>query len=507
MGFTIHGCVSNKTGFSNDLVVAELTDSVYGGNENNRDCTATFIVDAPVNGPQILVDSVMALVNRELYKFCEICTHSDDNRPTFSIEEVYTDDGRQLVNRYMDKYKSVIEDSLWNTFGFTLKMEIQTGSFVTYGLEYFHCGASCGSEKYYYSFDKKDGHQVKEIISQDNLVRFFDDYPEFNTVGADPRTGTTEWKFSPDYEFDNSCYGLLDNHFSLVILGANNHYLLTEFPYSQIFSYLSPDVQALLVQNGEEQPMLPFYSPMRSEDGQAWMEVDSTNCALLGYLSAAGGPFVDTLMRYEPEMEIYPKRVHSIETLDGSTVLLFIYSRGHLQYCDEAMTCIIGEHGPQPATLFSLEGQRDSVISCMWYDQLVEACNGFPFEEIDENRFGIHYDRFTQRLYYPIMENHEKGSGFENCLRYTGRYEVLQFNGKDFIPVGKDGAWWLNKDMRNYVCTISNYKTDDGIEQIDSMPNGSLRHVLWRGAKTLDDLRKKPHIENIIITNPKRIKL
>jgi hypothetical protein len=160
------------------------------------------------------------------------------------------------------------------------------------------------------------------------------------------------------------------------------------------------------------------------------------------------------------------------------------------------MTCVLDDDNYlKPVKLFSLEGERDSVISCMWYDQLVAASNGFPFYEIDESRFGIYYDHFTQRLYIPIMANHDPGSEFANtsCLLYTGRYDVLLFNGKEFVPAGTDGAWWLNKDLRNYKRTVSNKKSVDGIEQIDLMPDGTYRRVFWKGAKTLDDLRKKPN--------------
>jgi hypothetical protein len=135
----------------------------------------------------------------------------------------------------------------------------------------------------------------------------------------------------------------------------------------------------------------------------------------------------------------------------------------------------------------------------MWYDQPLEASGGFPFDEFDENRFGLHYDWITERLYYPILENHDPDSEFANtsCLRYTGRFEVLQFNGKEFVPAADDGAWWLNKDLRNYKRTVSNKKNPDGIEQIDLLPDGTYRRAFWKGAKTLDDLRKKPDEVNV----------
>ena len=487
------GCQSGNLMNALDMEVVELTDSVYR-NDTLYD-RAVFIVDVPVKGPKLLMDSVIAFVNKQLYDACEGCVHIDDRITSYKQEDAFTDDAENMLKHYMDKYRTLIADSIWKVYGCEIKMEAQTKKFVTFGVEHFHCGGSCGSEKYYYTFNKNDGHQVKEIISRDNLDRFFKDYPEYSTIGADAWSGTPAWKYYSESGFNNSNYGLLNDHFSLVIADCGNHFFFAGFPYSQIFSYLSPEAQSLVEQDGEEYPMLPAYLPERSEDGEVWMEVDTVNHVLLGYIRAAGGPHVSTLMHYEPELEIYPKRVHSIDADGGSTVFLFIYSRGYLMYCDEAMTCVFDEENHlQPVKCFALEGVRDSVISCMWYDQLVEASNGFPYEEVDENRFGIHYDWFTKRLYVPIMDSHDPGSEYANtsCLQNTGRYNVLQFNGKEFILAGEDGAWWLNTDLRDYKRTVSNKKGSDGIEQIDLMPDGTYRCTFWKGAKTLDDLRKKP---------------
>ena len=77
-----------------------------------------------------------------------------------------------------------------------------------------------------------------------------------------------------------------------------------------------------------------------------------------------------------------------------------------------------------------------------------------------------------------------------SCPCYTGRYEVLQFDGKEFVP--DDGAWWLNPDLRDYKRTVINKKSTDCIEQIGLMPDGTYRRSFWIGAKTLDDLHKEP---------------
>ena len=486
LAFCWQSCGSAKMEHSKDLVVVEQIDSVFGSHEENNYCRAFFDLDVPVNGPQALVDSVMALINKEVYEYCEFCSHPDGK--TYNPEEVFTDDGRQFLNHYMEKYRPLLKDSLWNMFHLVFKMEVQTDSYVTYGLENHHCGASCGSEKFYYTFDKRDGHQLKEIVSQKNLARFFGDYPEYATQDG------YLWEFSPESEYDNSCYGLLNDHFSLTIMGWYNHYFSVDVPYTQIFSYLSPEAQELVGQKSDGKLTLPSYLPDRSEDRQVWMEVDTVNNAILGYVSAAGGPLVTSLKHYDPELEVYPKRVHSIDGAEGSSVFLLIYSFGHLIYLDEAMTCTIDEGGLKLANLFKIEGKRDSIVGCLWYDQPLEASEGFPFDTFDDNRFGLHYDPFTKRLYSPILESHDSDSEFANtsCLRYTGRFEVLQFNGKEFVLTDDDGAWWLNKDLRNYKRTISNKKSADGIEQIDLMPDGTYRRAFWKGAKTLDDLRKKP---------------
>ena len=146
----LQGCQSAKMERSSDLEVVEQTDSVFGCDEDNNDSRASFVLDVPVNGPQALVDSVMALINREMHDCCEACSHFDDI-VSYSPEEVFTDDASQLLSHYMEKYRPLLKDSLYGMVHLALKMEVQTASYVTYGLEYYHCGGSCGSEKYFFT--------------------------------------------------------------------------------------------------------------------------------------------------------------------------------------------------------------------------------------------------------------------------------------------------------------------------------------------------------------------
>ena len=240
------GCQSNRQAKPSDLVVVEQTDTVHGTTGENNCYEMTLTIDEPVDGPQVLRDSVIAVVNTLLYEACERNAHFDENVVTFSKDGMFSCDSEQLLSHYVEKYKLQVQDSLWRDYELKMKLEAQTEKFVTFGVEYLYCGASCSSEKFYYVFDKKDGHRVKEIISHENLVRFFKDHPELAEIKADSWSGMPGWRFSPDYDFNVNNYGLLGEQFSMAINNVANHYLLTEFPYSQFSSYLSPEAQKLV---------------------------------------------------------------------------------------------------------------------------------------------------------------------------------------------------------------------------------------------------------------------
>ena len=78
-----------------ELVVVEQSDSVRGTHEANNYYTVNINVDVPTDGPQVLIDSVMALINRELYHFCEYCVHEtytpDIISSRYNENEAFTD--------------------------------------------------------------------------------------------------------------------------------------------------------------------------------------------------------------------------------------------------------------------------------------------------------------------------------------------------------------------------------------------------------------------------------
>lgn len=241
--------------------------------------------------------------------------------------------------------------------------------------------------------------------------------------------------------------------------------------------------------------------PIVSDDGKARM--DTINNSIVCRIETGDKVFVDTLLSCEPGTGVCPKYVYSFKGKGGCTIYLFIYSKGHLFFYDEVTVFAVQKDGEVERRQFIIKNEKDTKVGCMWWDQLVAASKGFPYDYEDslgEERFGIHFVSSLRSLYIPIMDQHDPGSEFANtsCLQYTGRFGVFRFNGTDFWYDASDGAWWLYPDLRNYKRTISNRRTSEGIEQIDLMSDGTYRQAIWKDADSLDDLRKKP--DEVIIS-------
>ena len=235
--------------------------------------------------------------------------------------------------------------------------------------------------------------------------------------------------------------------------------------------------------------------PIVSDDGKGRM--DTINNSIVCRIETTNKIFVDTLISGKPGINVYPKCIYSFAGKGGSTIYLFVYSMGHLFFYDEVAAYAVKKDGDVERREFIIKDDRVKKLGSKWWDQLVAASNGFPYDyedSPDEERFGIHCVLSLRSLYIPIMEHHDSGSEFANtnCLQYTGRFDVFRFNGTNFWYDDTDGAWWLDSDLRNYKRTVSNKKSADGIEQIDLMPDGTYRRAFWKEADSLDDLRKEP---------------
>ena len=195
-------------------------------------------VDFPVEGPKPLIDSVKLFINSELYKSFD---WGADFIMHIPFEKTRTWTGGNIVTDYITHYRPLYAK---NDFGvgsqhLTMSITTETDTYVTYHVEYCYCGASCSCRTDYYTFRKRDGHLIKDILTEQNLNAFLKKYPQYKEI-----TDQTAFTYM----------GLTDE-------GLECHYLVTSdwpdynpdegwkemiIPYSEIKPYLSKEVQELL---------------------------------------------------------------------------------------------------------------------------------------------------------------------------------------------------------------------------------------------------------------------
>jgi len=117
----------------------------------------------------------------------------------------------------------------------------QTESFVTYGIEEYHYGDSCGSEFYCHTFSKNDGHRIQNIISWDDILHFINDH-------SDAKHPFEQWQLESKNIDSESLFdaGLTENGLLVVNEDEVNHYVLGMFAYEDVLPYLSREAQELV---------------------------------------------------------------------------------------------------------------------------------------------------------------------------------------------------------------------------------------------------------------------
>ena len=140
-------------------------------------------MDVPVDGDPVLVDSVVRLLNRALYLYLD-----DRSEPRFRPEEVYCNDGKQLLKHYRETYKPFIADTCYKGFGLdccpsffhylTATMVEQTDTYVTYRVTTYFVGEGDFEYSDWVTFYKSDGHRLREVISDDDFLRFLEENPD-----------------------------------------------------------------------------------------------------------------------------------------------------------------------------------------------------------------------------------------------------------------------------------------------------------------------------------------
>lgn len=179
LALSVIGCGENNS---------ESIDSQMLIVENQHvDCYETKLsVDVPIKGPQPLLDSIKIFLNQEVHDAFEGSLREWDREElgigtsAISAKKVYTDDMSRLLSSYAKKYAA-----LWDKYETTeydlykydiytnLSMIAQTDSYVTFVKEVTYCiNGNHPKIEGCYTFSKKDGHRISNVIEWKELVRY-----------------------------------------------------------------------------------------------------------------------------------------------------------------------------------------------------------------------------------------------------------------------------------------------------------------------------------------------
>lgn len=218
------------------------------GDIPSEDFHIGITMDVPVGGDPVLVDSVVRLLNQALYYFMD-----NGEERYFTPEEVYCNDGKQLLQHYHEAYKPFIADTCYKGAGqhchprffhyMMATMVEQTGKFVTYRVSTYFVGEGDFEYSDWVTFDKRDGHRLPEVISDADFMRFLEENP-------DQRTYTWEdmqIRISEGYDVEGR------NYFGLKSDSVWNEYLYAPgiidtlwYDMKVIKPYLSKEAKELL---------------------------------------------------------------------------------------------------------------------------------------------------------------------------------------------------------------------------------------------------------------------
>ncbi len=415
LSFAFTGCANNdshETEQITDLLVV-MRDKVDFELDGIDECK--IVMDVPIDGPKYFVDSVMHYLNHQLHEVCEevFSRHAP-------LEEVYSDVPYSLLEHYKATYKPYFDkENFWGMEYWAMLLIAQTDAYVTYGLENYHCGGSCGSEFYCCSFSKYDGHRIDEIISTKSLARCLKKHPEIDHP-------FNQFQYEHGRFNDSNCIGvgLVEDGLICVNEDYADHYAFRVIDYDEILPYLTKEVQKLVKQGR------------------------NSNCKWEDWHIG--------------------QRKGTVVTTDGETIILTE------RPCYEAF---------EDSDLIDLESEwmwgndyegRDLSAYAVEDGKLVPAnvidgksmtkshCDDLISSNPEEAVFA--FDVASSNLYVPYSENVMMGK--HDCF---DRYAVYHFDGQKFDFQGDDGGFWLHPSLRQFGRLLYAVKTKDYLIRIDEM--------------------------------------
>ncbi|MBR5687622.1 MAG: hypothetical protein IKX36_06660 [Prevotella sp.] len=430
MALVVTGCGEQKRTYYTDskMLVVERQYVKLDGTSTFEN--AEFVADVPVKGPQPLLDSLIVFFNEALYSMFEVGDGEDFNFKLYSAEKVYSDDLPNLLASYTDKYRKHIKENLDWFVTNNIFLMAQTESFVTYGVECYHGSASTGSEFLCYTFDKKDGHRVRNLITWDDVKRLISDHPKV----AHP---FYEWDLESKPEFMDDRYdaGMLHDGILLVNEDVANHYQLAKIAYEDVLPYLSVEGQSLVKNMGKSSEWEECFLGERL----ATLNTDDKRVIALTVRPAehdwADEGNFDVLLPEEDSSEDKGYSLTSNLCYNGDDLLAFYVEDGDFV----------------PANV--LDG--DSVITGNWDD----------YNTTNPKKRVFDFDAAGNKLYVPSAEN--VAMGHHEC---NDRYMVYRYDksGK-FVYESEDGGYWLYPGLRQFGRLHYALKTKEYLIRIDEM--------------------------------------
>ncbi len=143
----------------------------------SHDIDIGMTIDVPVGGNRVLMDSVMCLLNEQVYEFLESGKGSG-----FTREQVYCADEKQFMKHYYDTYKPLMADTSYEfeenggpgpfTEAVYLSAVLidQTDKFVTYEVVSLYLGEGGEYVTNWFTFSKADGHRLHTIVDDEQVA-------------------------------------------------------------------------------------------------------------------------------------------------------------------------------------------------------------------------------------------------------------------------------------------------------------------------------------------------
>ncbi|MBR5656177.1 MAG: hypothetical protein IKW98_05780 [Prevotella sp.] len=242
--FSLESCKSNETVGIQPLVVERQECFLKNYTHLTEVLPLTIDIDLPVEGPQLLVDSVTTFLNEALYEFFD-----NGEECHLPYDSVFSKDVKRLAEHYRDAYKPFFLADGVNEHEFgadclELNLVAQTDTYVTYEVDNVFFGEGVETSTEWVTFVKNDGHRLGEVISEDGLLRFYREHPNLRSEDV---WSNVQFHLSDSSGVGLVCeVGLLNDSVAHQYVYATGIFEDLKYPLDSIAPYLSKEARELI---------------------------------------------------------------------------------------------------------------------------------------------------------------------------------------------------------------------------------------------------------------------